>query len=90
MLSIDDLHVFAYLAKGINIERGRYCTRCNNNTVNDEKQCYRWKRYFTWSVNKSCKNVNNLDSDNKLTWLMTNENVQILVQVSKMILKSGI
>ena len=38
-------------------------------------------------VNQSCKN---LDSDNKLTWLMTNENVQILVQVSKMILKSGI
>ena len=41
-------------------------------------------------VNKSCNNFNNLDSDNNLTWLMTNENVQILVQVSKMILKSGI
>ena len=41
-------------------------------------------------VNKFCTNFNNLDSDNKLTWLMTNENVQILVQVSKMILKSGI
>ena len=41
-------------------------------------------------VNKSCKNFNNLDSDTKLTWLMTNENVQILVQVSKMILETGI
>ena len=36
---------------------------------------------------KSCKNFNHLDCDNKLTWLMTNENVQMLVQFSKMILK---
>ena len=31
-------------------------------------------------INKSCKNFNNFDSDNKLTWLMTYENVQTLVR----------
>ena len=42
-------------------------------------------------INKSCKNFNNLDSKyNKLTWLMTIENVQVRVQVSKMALKTGI
>ena len=30
-------------------------------------------------INKSYKNFKNLESDKKLTWLMTNENVQILV-----------
>ena len=41
-------------------------------------------------INKYCKNFNNSDSDNKLTWRVTNENVQIHVQVCEMILKTGI
>ena len=74
-------------------------TRCNDNTVDDEKHFLFSRNFFMDErdtctlfelMNKSCKNLNNQDSDNKLTWIMTNENVQILVQVSKMILKTGI
>ena len=35
--------------------------------------------YMYELINKSCKDYNNLDGDNKLILLMTNENVQILV-----------
>lgn len=97
---------FRISAHRLNIERGRYigipreeryCNRCNNKTVDDEKHfllscnLIKEERKVLYElINKSCKNFHNLDSDNKLIWLMTNEDVQILIHVSKMILRAEV
>ena len=70
-------------AHRLNIKRGRYvaiprqewyCTRCNNNTDDGEKyfllSCYYAideRDTLFELINKSCKNFNNFDSDNKLS-----------------------
>lgn len=42
-------------------------------------------------ANDSCKHFQYMDNDQKLYWLMTtNEDLQLLVQLSEMILKGGI
>ena len=75
----------------LNIEKGRYvgiprqekyCTSCNDNSVDDEKHFLFYcnhvmdERDTLFELKKeTCKKFNNLDNNNKLTWLMTNENV---------------
>ena len=53
-------------------------------------QTYENPKNYYELINKVCKNINILEFDNELTWLMTNKNVQILVQVNKRVLKTGI
>lgn len=97
---------FRISAHRLNIERGRYqgiprqeryCSRCNVKSVDDEKHflfsCHHNKalRDTLYNLaNDSCKNFQYMDNDQKLNWLMMNENIQYycLVKLSEMILKS--
>lgn len=79
------------------ILRQRCCIRCNVKSVDDEKHflfsCHHNKalRDTLYNLaNDSCKNFQYMDNDQKLIWLMTNEDIQLLVQLSEMILKSGV
>ena len=90
----------------LQIERGRYqgaprqnrlCLRCTSSDVDDEK-------HFLFScttaplerasvqdlINKTCPNFASLNQDQKLFWLLNNENVEILISISNLIIKSKI
>ena len=87
----------------LQIERGRYqgaprqnrpCLRCTSSDVDDEK-------HFLFScttaplerasvqdlINKTCPNFASLNQDQKLFWLLNNENVEILISISNLIIK---
>ena len=97
---------FRISAHRLNIERGRYlgiprheriCLRCDSNSVDDEKHfllsCSHLseeRAILFQMIDKLCKNFVKMDDVQKLIWLMTNEDEKILIQVSKMILSSGI
>ena len=97
---------FRISAHRLNIERGRYqkiprherfCLRCNNSLVDDEKHflfsCSHLseeRAILFQMIDNLCKNFVKMDNGQKLIWLMTNEDENILIQISKMILSSGI
>lgn len=87
---------FRISAHKLAIETGRYkgiprhdriCTRCTDNTVEDERHFLFSCNYHTQErealmsiINENCKNFSllNIPVDAKLVWLLNNENIDIL------------
>lgn len=85
---------FRISAHKLAIETGRYkgiprhdriCTRCTDNTVEDERHFLFSCNYHTQErealmsiINENCKNFSLLNIDAKLVWLLNNENIDIL------------
>ena len=97
---------FRISAHRLNIERGRYqgipresrhCMRCNSGVLDDEKHFLLTCSYnkedrdvLQELVNEVCKNFCTMNNDQKLFWLMTNEDHRVLQQISKMISQASI
>jgi hypothetical protein len=104
--SIHNFTRFRISAHRLNIERGRYqgipresrnCMRCNSGVLDDEKHFLLTCSYnkedrdvLQELVNEVCKNFCTMNKDQKLIWLMTNEDHRVLQQISKMISQAGI
>ena len=85
---------FRISAHKLAIETGRYkgiprhdrmCTRCTDNTVEDERHFLFSCNHHTQErealmsiINENCKNFSLLNIDAKLVWLLNNENIDIL------------
>ena len=88
----------------LRIEIGRYqgiprhnriCTKCSANEIEDEIhflfQCSKYKddRELTLhEVENTCSNLSYLDDQNKLIWLLSNENPDLLNKVCRFIQKN--
>ena len=86
------------------IEKGRYsgiprhnrvCPRCSSNEVEDEVHFLfnctsldNERSQIILKINAVCKNFTNLDSKNKLIWLMNNEDKDILVELCSYITRN--
>lgn len=48
------------------------------------------RKEFFKLTEKYCKHFDEMDTDEKLIWLMTNENIDFLTQICKMIQDNGL
>lgn len=48
------------------------------------------RKEFFKLTEKYCKHFDEMDTDEKLIWLMTNENIDILTQICQMIQDNGL
>lgn len=93
-------------AHRLNIERGRYqrisrenrkCTRCDSDTVDDEKHfvlscshIHDLRLLMLETAESLSVNFTSLSSDNKLFWLLNNENITLLTKISDMMKFAGV
>ena len=77
------------------LRQDRICLKCTSNEIEDEKHflfvCSKFileRESLFINIIKTCKNFGSLANKDKLIWLMTTENVEVLICLSEYTLKT--